>query len=299
MTTVDSHYSIKVKNDESTTVELVDTVDSIIIISPSEQSEFIGNHDNDLVVESDNLDRSIIGKLSFVDRFLSLWIILVMVIGVIVGYYSDSAASSLDSVKILNVGLPVAIGLWLMMWPVLVKVRYEAFYSIYRLKGTSYQILFSLGANWIIGPFLMLGCAWACLPDLPLYRNGVIMVGLARCIAMVLIWNDLARGDPEYCAILVAMNSFLQIILYAPMAYFFLVVISNQYTSPGEFNLQFLDVFESVLIFLGIPLVAAIITRYVLAWIAGMEWLEKEFCPRVGCYYHLYFCEYYIYTISL
>ena len=227
-------------------------------------------------------DTSIIAKLSFVDRYLSLWIILVMIIGVIVGYYSDTAPDALNSVKILEVGLPVAIGLWLMMWPVLVKVKYEAFNSIYRMKGTAYQIVFSLIANWIIGPFLMLGCAWACLPDLALYRNGVIMVGLARCIAMVLIWNDLARGDPEYCAILVAINSFLQILLYAPMAYFFLVVISNQYTGQGEFNLQFLDVFYSVLIFLGIPLVAALLTRYAVAAVAGMDWLQNEFCPRIG-----------------
>jgi arsenite transporter len=128
----------------------------------------------------------------------------------------------------------------------------------------------------------MLAVAWLCLPDKPLYRNGVIMVGLARCIAMVLIWNQLARGDPEYCAILVSMNSVLQIILYAPLALFFLVVISNQYTKKGEFNLKFLDVFISVLLFLGVPLVAALLTRVAIIYTAGRDWMEAKFNPHVG-----------------
>lgn len=229
-------------------------------------------------VDMENSD-NVIEKLSFVDRYLSLWIILVMIFGVITGYYSESATEALNSVKILDVGLPVAIGLWLMMWPVLVKVRYEKLGAIMSMKGTTFQLVFSMMSNWVVGPFLMLACAWICLPDLSSLRNGVIMVGLARCIAMVLIWNDLARGDPEYCAILVAFNSILQILLYAPMAYFFLVVISNQYTGSGEYNLQFLSVFYSVLIFLGIPLVMALLSRIVVKGIRGTEWLESVFCP--------------------
>ena len=228
--------------------------------------------------------------LSFIDRYLSLWIILSMVIGVIVGYYSPTAPSALNSVQILHVGLPIAIGLWFMMWPVLVKVRYEKFGEIMRLKGTLSQIGFSMAANWLIGPFIMLACAWAFLPDLPRYRNGVIMVGLARCIAMVLIWNQLAQGDPEYCAILVALNSALQIILYSPLAIFFLVVISNQYSegTTGDVSallnkgLNFLDIFESVLLFLGVPLVFALILRVIIIKTAGMEWLEEKFNPRIG-----------------
>lgn len=128
----------------------------------------------------------------------------------------------------------------------------------------------------------MLAVAWLCLPDKPLYRNGVIMVGLARCIAMVLIWNQLARGDPEYCAILVSMNSVLQIILYAPLAIFFLVVISHQYQEKGKFNLSFLDVFESVLLFLGVPLVAALLTRVAIICTAGRDWMEANFNPVIS-----------------
>ncbi len=213
-----------------------------------------------------------------------------MVIGVLVGYYSPTAPGALNSVQVLNVGLPVAIGLWFMMWPVLVKVRYEKFGEIMRLKGTLAQLGFSMAANWLIGPFIMLACAWAFLPDLPRYRNGVIMVGLARCIAMVLIWNQLAQGDPEYCAILVALNSALQIILYSPLAIFFLVVISKQYSegTTGDVSallnkgLNFLDIFESVLLFLGVPLVFALILRVCIIKSAGMEWLEEKFNPRVG-----------------
>ena len=129
----------------------------------------------------------------------------------------------------------------------------------------------------------MLGIAWATLPDLDHYRNGVIMVGLARCIAMVLIWNQLARGDPEYCAILVAINSVLQIILYAPLALLFLVVISRQYTGEGEsFSLNYWDVCRSVFLFLGVPLVAAVLTRFVLLAIAGHEWFERRFVPIIS-----------------
>lgn len=229
-------------------------------------------------------------QLSFIDRYLSLWIILVMVFGVLVGYYSSDAADVLDSPQIINVGLPVAFGLWFMMWPVLVKVKYEKLGEIFMKKGTFAQLTFSVAANWLIGPFLMLGCAWACLPDLDRYRNGVIMVGLARCIAMVLIWNQLAAGDPEYCAILVAMNSFLQILLYSPMALFFLVVISDQYGSGSTTDvsallgkgLNFLNIFESVLLFLGVPLVFALLLRVVIIYSAGREWLEETFNPRIG-----------------
>lgn len=129
----------------------------------------------------------------------------------------------------------------------------------------------------------MLAVAWATLPDLDHYRNGVIMVGLARCIAMVLIWNQLARGDAEYCAILVALNSILQIILYAPLALFFLVVISRQYSGAGQsFNLSYWDVFKSVLLFLGVPLAAAVLTRFAVMALAGREWLEKKFAPVIG-----------------
>lgn len=225
---------------------------------------------------------SVIGQLSFVDRYLSVWIISVMVIGVVVGFYSPETQEGLNRIEVVSVSLPVAFGLWFMMFPVLVKVRWESFGELFKLKDTYVQMGFSLLANWIIGPFIMLGVAWAMLPDLPLYRNGVIIVGLARCIAMVLIWNQLALGSAEYCAILVSMNSVLQIILYAPMALFFLVVISNQYTAPGEFNLSFLDIFISVLLFLGVPLAAAWMVRILICYTAGREWMEREFNPVIS-----------------
>jgi ACR3 family arsenite transporter len=206
-----------------------------------------------------------------------------MILGVGVGYASNDAQDALDSVHITTVSLPLAFGLWFMMYPVLVKVKYEAFPAIFRKKQIWIQIGFSLLANWIIGPFIMLGIAWATLPDLSYYRNGVIMVGLARCIAMVLIWNTLAQGDPEYCAILVSINSILQIILYAPLALFFLVVISHQYTGDGEsFGLDYWDVFRSVLLFLGVPLAAAILSRYGLLFVFGKEWFEKKFAPVIS-----------------
>jgi len=241
-------------------------------------------------VAADDAVGNVLMKLSFIDRYLSVWIILTMVIGVLVGYYSPTAPAALNSVQVINVGLPVAFGLWFMMWPVLVKVKYESFGAIFRLSGTWKQIAFSMAANWLIGPFVMLACAWAFLPDLQRYRNGVIMVGLARCIAMVLIWNQLAAGDPEYCAILVAINSVLQILLYSPLAIFFLVVISKQYgqgttadvSALLNHGLNFLDIFESVLMFLGVPLVFALVLRTAIIATAGREWLEEKFNPRIG-----------------
>ena len=194
------------KNNASSSNDVDIIVSSSQLVNPelSEKIEL-----QTLNKEDSSSSVSVIGQLSFIDRFLSLWILLVMIIGVVAGYYSPSLSEGLNEAKVLKVGLPIAIGLWLMMWPVLIKVKYENFGAILRLKGTVCQLVFSLLANWVYGPFLMLGCAWACLPDLPLYRNGVIIVGLARCIAMVLIWNDLAKGDPEYCAILVILNSIL------------------------------------------------------------------------------------------
>jgi ACR3 family arsenite transporter len=275
----------------------------------------------------------VIKQLSFLDRFLSLWIITIMIIGVVVGKYAPGVRNALNSTDITTVSLPVAMGLWLvksslnntlpldngklsvalyctvlcytvltytrklrcsallcaalprfMMWPVLIKVKYESLLKILKHKQFTKQVAFSLLANWIVGPFLMLGTAWATLPDLPDYRAGVIMVGLARCIAMVLIWNQLSNGDPEFCAILVVINSILQIILYSPLALFFLQVISRQYLggSQGQLNLSFWTVCRSVLLFLGVPLIAAIITRYAVLYAAGKDWFEKKFVPVIS-----------------
>lgn len=216
-------------------------------------------------------------KLSLLDQFLSLWIILAMVIGVLLGYFTD-ISNALDTVKIDTVSLPIAIGLWLMMWPVLCKVRYELLWEILHQKEMWTQIGISLLLNWIVGPLLMTMFAWLTLFDLDGYRNGLILVGLARCIAMVLIWNQLAEGNAEFCAILVAINSIMQTVLYAPLAVFYLNIVSGQ----DEFTVNFWDVCRSVLIFLGIPLIAGILTRYTVILKKGRAWLDEKFLPAIG-----------------
>ncbi len=210
-------------------------------------------------------------SLSLLDRLLPFWIIGAMILGVILGYFTD-IGTVLNMVQVVTVSLPIAIGLWLVMWPVLCKVRYELLWSLLSEKGVWQQMVTSLALNWLVGPLLMTGLAWATLPDLPGYRDGVIMVGLARCIAMVLIWNQLARGTPEYCAILAAVNSVMQIVLYAPLALFYLQVVSRQFLGGGQaLHIGFWQVCRSVLIFLGAPLVAGIVTRYTVIACCGRE----------------------------
>lgn len=221
------------------------------------------------------------GKLSLIDQFLPLWIISAMILGILLSYYTDSG-DKLGIVEVDSVSLPIALGLWGMMWPVLCKVRYEILPGLFMQKDMQRQMLFSVFLNWVIGPAIMTGLAWLTLPDLPLYRNGVIIVGMARCIAMVLIWNQLAGGDPEYCAIFVALNSVLQIVLFAPMTIFYLQVVSRQYIGDSHFKISFWDVARNVLIFLGSPLVAGICTRYLVKYIAGEKWLNEKFLPRFG-----------------
>lgn len=217
----------------------------------------------------------IVMSLGFLDRLLPVWIIGAMILGVVLGYFTDIGIV-LDTVKIDTVSLPIAIGLWMMMWPVLCKVRYELFWSLLHERGVWQQMVMSLVLNWLVGPMLMTGLAWATLPDLPGYRAGVIMVGLARCIAMVLIWNQLARGNPEYCAILVAVNSVMQIVLYSPLALFYLQVVSRQYLGGGQgLHISFWKVCRSVLIFLGAPLLAGIVTRYSVIALFGKQRFDK------------------------
>lgn len=184
-------------------------------------------------------------ELSLLDRMLTPLILIFMIVGVIIGHYAPEVKDALDTVKFygvsarksfsnraverdLTVILAIAIGLIVMMWPVLTKVEYERIPALFQSKQLWVHIGISMVLNWIIGPFLMLGLAWATLPDLPGYRVGVIMVGIARCIAMVMIWNDLARGDPNYCAILVVINAIMQMVLFSPYAVLFINKIGNQ-----------------------------------------------------------------------
>lgn len=214
-------------------------------------------------------------ELSILDRLLTLAILMAMIIGVIIGEFAPDVQHAFDTARFDNVSIPIAIGLIVMMWPVLTKVQYETLPQIFRSRKIWVQIGLSLFLNWIVGPLVMLGLAWATLFDLPGYRAGVILVGLARCIAMVMIWNQLARGDGNYCAILVVVNSILQIILYSPYALLFINLIGGQ----SNVHVSYGNVAISVLIYLGIPLVAGIITRYTVWYLTSKSFLNNRFLP--------------------
>ncbi|KAM5429404.1 arsenicals resistance [Microsporum canis] len=217
---------------------------------------------------------SIFQGLGILDRFLALWIFLAMAIGIILGNFVDNIGPALQKGALVGVSLPIAIGLLVMMYPILCNVRFESLHHVFESREIWIQLAFSIFINWIIAPFLMLALAWAFLPDEPELREGLILVGLARCIAMVLIWTGLAGGDNEYCAILVAVNSLLQMVLFAPLALLFIKIISHSETS---ISLSYPVVAESVAVFLGIPLGGAIVTRLILRNFAGPTWYDKVF----------------------
>ncbi len=219
-------------------------------------------------------------QLSLLDRFLPVWIFLAMALGVILGAALPSIKDVFNALSIGTVSFPIAIGLLWMMYPVLAKVKYE---ELGKVAQAWEQFGVSLILNWLIGPVIMFALAWLFLPDLPHFRTGLIITGLARCIAMVLIWNMLAGGDSEYCAVLVALNSVFQIVMYSPLAYLFLVVVPGWFGVAGTVvNIGMADIAKSVLIFLGIPLAAGIITRFTLLRQRGQEWYETKFMPRLG-----------------
>ncbi|KAG6824625.1 hypothetical protein H0H92_006314 [Tricholoma furcatifolium] len=221
--------------------------------------------------------QAVFKQLGLLDKLLSPLIIATMIIGVVLGEYVPSIQPAFDTVRFDT----IAIGLIVMMWPTLTKVQYELFPELFRTSRLWFHILLSLGLNWIIGPLVMLALAWATLPDLPTYRTGVILVGLARCIAMVMVWNTLARGDTEYCAVLVIVNSALQIILYSPYAVLFINIISGGAKHGGEsgIRISYGTVAISVLIYLGIPLLLGVITRYTVWALAGRRFLDTKFLP--------------------
>ncbi|KAF8579323.1 arsenical-resistance protein ACR3 [Ramaria rubella] len=215
--------------------------------------------------------KTLLKSLSFLDRYLAVWILLFMILGVIVGNFSPDAQSALQVVTFNSVSLPIAIGLIVMMWPILAKVQYEVLPAVFTSRKVWIHIGISLVLNWMVGPLIMLGLAWATLPDLPGYRTGIILVGLARCIAMVMIWNQLAGGDMNYCAILVVINSVLQIILYSPYALLFVNVIGGE----AGVHVNYGKVAKSVLIYLGIPLLLGAGTRAIVYFATGAAGLAK------------------------
>ena len=226
------------------------------------------------------MSESIVKKLSTLDRFLPLWIFLAMVLGLGLGWVWPGIGPALDRVKLDTVSLPIAVGLLWMMYPVLTKVRYG---ELGHLKARGKMLGLSLAFNWIIGPVLMFGLAWLFLPDLPHYRTGLILIGLARCIAMVLIWNQLACGSGELAAVLVALNSLFQILFYSVLGWLFITVIPNWLGVGGTaFHVSMGDIAKSVGIFLGVPLVAGALTRVLLVRRRGEQWYENVFLPRLG-----------------
>ncbi len=223
---------------------------------------------------------AIFQRLSFLDRLLPLWIFLAMAAGVALGAIFPSIQDTFDSLRIDTVSLPIAIGLLWMMYPVLAKVKYE---ELGNLRGQGRLFGLSILQNWIIGPALMTALAWIFLADYPEYRTGLIIVGLARCIAMVLIWNMLAGGNNEDCAVLVALNSVFQIVMYSPLAYFYLTVVPKLFgADAAEVGVSMGDIAKSVLIFLGVPLLAGIVTRFTLIRRRGRTWYDGEFAPKLG-----------------
>jgi ACR3 family arsenite transporter len=227
---------------------------------------------------------TVLARLSRLDRYLPLWIALAMVGGLVLGTLVPSLNDWLEELQVGTVSLPIAIGLLLMMYPVLAKVRYE---DIGRMSddGVGNRRFFgtSLFLSWIVGPALMFALAWTFLADQPAYRTGVIIVGLARCIAMVLVWNDIALGDRERAAVLVVFNALFQVAAYALLGYFYLTLLPGWlgFDTQG-FEVGIWEVARTVLVFLGIPLLAGYLTRYVGIRRRGRTWYEQEFVPRIS-----------------
>ena len=227
---------------------------------------------------------AVLQRLSRLDRFLPLWIAVAMAVGLGVGSLIPSLNDDLDKLRVGTVSLPIAAGLLLMMYPVLAKVRYEELGRISH-DGVSNRRFFgtSLLLSWIVGPAVMFALAWLLLPHQPAYRTGVIIVGLARCIAMVLIWNDIAKGDRDRAAVLVVFNALFQVAAYSLLGYFYLTVLPGWLGLDTQgFEVGIWQVAKTVLIFLGIPLAAGYATRRIGLRRRGRDWYEREFVPRIA-----------------
>jgi arsenical-resistance protein len=227
-----------------------------------------------------DVDAPVAARLSTLDRFLPVWILAAMAIGLGAGRLVPGLGSALDAIAIQGISLPIALGLLIMMYPVLAKVRYDRLDTV---TADRRLLVSSLLLNWVFGPALMFALAWLLLPDLPEYRTGLIIVGLARCIAMVIIWNDLACGDREAAAVLVALNSVFQVIAFAGLGWFYLDVLPGLLGLPQTaLDVSPWEIAASVLVFLGIPLAAGYLSRRLGERAKGRTWYEQQFLPRIG-----------------